>query len=282
MFRRLLPTLAVCFALVAFGCGSDDGDSASDDPSAEPADFSGRGPYAVGQVDLQLDADHLVAVFYPVEPDAVTPDAEPYTYSGEDILDPAISAILPGSLSGEVAPRGHLGRPARQRRRAVPHGAAQSRVLGQRSGSATSTTPPSPRGGMSSRRSIIPSEACGRSSTASWRLTPTERNGPTSTWTAISSSPPSICWPSPTRRPTHRWPAWSTPIGWRPRATAPAAVPPGTAAYDERVDLWIGQAPGTPLAARCRPRRVHRRGRRGRREPVPPRRRRRSSRPRAA
>ena len=58
----------------------------------------------MGQIDLELDPDHQVAVFYPVDPAAVTPDAEPYSYSGEDILDPTISALLPGSLSGEVAP----------------------------------------------------------------------------------------------------------------------------------------------------------------------------------
>ena len=116
MTRHLVLALAVTAALGAAAC-SDDGDAADGDQAAptteatfapasdaEPADFSGRGPYAVGQVDLQLDADHVVAVFYPVDPGAVTPDAEAYSYSGEDILDPTISAILPGALSGTVAP----------------------------------------------------------------------------------------------------------------------------------------------------------------------------------
>jgi alpha-beta hydrolase superfamily lysophospholipase len=103
--------------LVATACSGDDGDQADEAAStttteatlappsdAEPADFSGRGPYAVGEVDLQLDADHTVAVFYPVDRDAVTADAVAYSYSGADILDPAISAALPGALSGTVAP----------------------------------------------------------------------------------------------------------------------------------------------------------------------------------
>ncbi len=117
MRRRLALSVLVPFALLAAACGGDDG--AGDDeateatapaatfapPSdAEPADFSGRGPYAVGQIDLQLDPEHLVAVFYPVDADVVPADAEPYSYSGEDLLDPTISALLPGSLSGEVAP----------------------------------------------------------------------------------------------------------------------------------------------------------------------------------
>ena len=112
MRHRFAPCLLALLALLAAACSGDD-DSAEDTapastfapPSdAAPEDFSGRGPYAVGQVDLELDPDHQVAVFYPVDPDAVPPDAQPYSYSGEDILDPTISALLPGSLSGEVAP----------------------------------------------------------------------------------------------------------------------------------------------------------------------------------
>lgn len=115
MCRRLAPALLALLALLSAACGGDDGgDDASEDtappatfapPSdAEPQDFSGRGPYAVGQIDLQVDPEHQVAVFYPVDPAAVTPDAEPYSYSGEDILDPTIVPLLPGSLAGEVAP----------------------------------------------------------------------------------------------------------------------------------------------------------------------------------
>ncbi len=110
---NLLAPLIIVLAVVAAACGDDGGGSTTTTaPSAtfapasdaEPADYSGRGPYAVGQIDLELDPEHQVVVFYPVDADTVPADAEAYSYSGEDILDPTISAILPGSLSGEVAP----------------------------------------------------------------------------------------------------------------------------------------------------------------------------------
>lgn len=117
MPRRLLiaASLLVAPALLAAGCGGDGGDEGrgadgtteSTDAApvdVEPVDLSGRGPYAVGQIDLQFDAEHTIAVFYPVDADAVPAGAEPYSYSGEDVLDPAISALLPASLSGRVAP----------------------------------------------------------------------------------------------------------------------------------------------------------------------------------
>lgn len=111
---RFALALLLGFALAAAACGDDDGDDAGpvspeadgggEEEAAEPADYSGRGPYAVGQVDLQLGSGPVVAVFYPVDPDAVPADAQPYAYSGDDVLDPAISALLPEALSGEVAP----------------------------------------------------------------------------------------------------------------------------------------------------------------------------------
>lgn len=100
-------TAALGVALLAGACSSGDGSgspSTAELPQAEPADFSGRGPFAVGQLDLHLDDEHVVVVFYPVDRDAVTDDAEPYSYDGTDVLDPQISAVLPASLSGEVAP----------------------------------------------------------------------------------------------------------------------------------------------------------------------------------
>ena len=108
----LVVAVSVGLAAACSGSGDDQADRSTSTtvatfapPSnADPADFSGRGPYAVGEVDLQLDADHRVAVFYPVDRAAVTPDAVAYSYSGADILDPAISAALPGALSGTVAP----------------------------------------------------------------------------------------------------------------------------------------------------------------------------------
>ncbi len=114
MTRRLaLPfVLAAGLGLMAAACSSGGSDTTrtttratfAPPSSATPADFSGRGPYAVGEVDLQLDAGHRVAVFYPVDRATVTPSAVAYSYSGTDILDPAIAKLLPGALSGTVAP----------------------------------------------------------------------------------------------------------------------------------------------------------------------------------
>jgi len=103
----LLVTLLVSLALLAAACSGDDGGTnrgGTDTTAvaATPEDFSGRGPYAVGQIDLQLDADHTVAVFYPVDADAVPEEGRPYTYSGESIFGPTISGVLPGALSQEI------------------------------------------------------------------------------------------------------------------------------------------------------------------------------------
>ena len=83
---------------------ADDGAEQNTEPAAEPVDYSGRGPYAVGTIDLELDPDHAVAVFYPVDPDAVADDSEPYIYSGATIFDPSVAALLPDALGGEFAP----------------------------------------------------------------------------------------------------------------------------------------------------------------------------------
>ena len=107
MRRCLLPSLAAVLLLLA-ACsddGGDDGTAAEDTttttaPAAEPEDFSGRGPYSVGQVDLQLDADHEIAVFYPI--DEVPEEGQPYSYSGDSIFGPAISNLLPGALSDKI------------------------------------------------------------------------------------------------------------------------------------------------------------------------------------
>lgn len=112
MRRARLPLrFVLALALTGAACGDDGGgegpaevEDRVEGEAAEPVEFSGRGPYAVGQVDLQLASGPTVAVFYPVEPEEVPPGAKPYAYSGEDVLDPAVSALLPPSLSGEVAP----------------------------------------------------------------------------------------------------------------------------------------------------------------------------------
>ena len=108
--RRCLVLLSSLLLLLVAACSDGDdaggsgggatGNGAPEEVEAEPADFSGRGPYQVGEIDLQLDADHQVAVFYPV--DEVPADAEPYTYSGDTIFGPAISNLLPGALSDTI------------------------------------------------------------------------------------------------------------------------------------------------------------------------------------
>lgn len=109
--RTIVWVLAVVVLVAgAAACGSDGGDGGGDDAAATtttaaaaPVDYATRGPYAVGEVDLQLDEDHAVAVFYPVDRDAVD-GATPYSYSGDDIFGPQIVSLLPGALSGEVTP----------------------------------------------------------------------------------------------------------------------------------------------------------------------------------
>ncbi len=108
--RRLVGAVVLgVLAVGAAACGSDDGGGGEGAATtttavAEPVDYATRGPYAVGEVDLQLDEDHAVAVFYPVDRDAVADDATPYSYSGEDILGPEVVSLLPGALAGEIAP----------------------------------------------------------------------------------------------------------------------------------------------------------------------------------
>lgn len=112
MRRTIVWVLAaVVLAVGASACSSDGGDEGGGEDAATatteaaaPVDYATRGPYAVGEVDLQLDDDHAVAVFYPVDRDAVAADATPYSYSGEDIFGPDIVALLPGALSGEITP----------------------------------------------------------------------------------------------------------------------------------------------------------------------------------
>ena len=101
--RTWTAVLAIVAVVVA-ACSSGTTEPSATSGAAEPADYSGRGPYAVGVLELALDPDHPVLVFYPVDPAGVAEGSEPYTYSGGDIFEPAIADILPGALAGEVAP----------------------------------------------------------------------------------------------------------------------------------------------------------------------------------
>src|SRR3954453_12578717 len=105
--RRPVILIVASALLVLVACTNGDdaggsgagatGNGAPEEVEAEPTDFSGPGPYDVGEVDLQLDPEHQIAVFYPV--DAVPDGPEPYTYSGDSIFGPQISNLLPGALS---------------------------------------------------------------------------------------------------------------------------------------------------------------------------------------
>lgn len=87
-------------------CASDDsGDSASDDEAgdstttsapADAIDFAEPGPYPVGVVDFTVD-ENKIAVFYP---GAVGEEEglEQYTYSGAELFGPELADLLPGAF----------------------------------------------------------------------------------------------------------------------------------------------------------------------------------------
>jgi dienelactone hydrolase len=112
-FRQLF-VVVVASAVLAAACGDDTGSGgradagsgggSDGDVTAEPTSYAGRGPYAVGEIDLELDAEHQVAVLYPVDPDTVGEDAQAYSYSGDTIFGPEISDVLPGALSAAISP----------------------------------------------------------------------------------------------------------------------------------------------------------------------------------
>ena len=258
MPRRLVPVLVLLFALVAVACSGDDGggDEATEStapaatfapPSdATPEDFSGRGPYAVGQIDLQLDPEHLVAVFYPVDPADVPADAQPYSYSGEDILDPTISALLPGSLSGEVAPADTwVGLPASD---AGPfptvlhsHGFSGNLRFGNQHNAAVASwgyvvaAVDHPERGLASIRDAFVA------GNAEERERPDEyldSDQLIAGLDLLAETNEQADSPIAGAVDTEQVAAEGHSAG---------GSASGTAAYDDRVDLWIGQAPGTPL-----------------------------------
>ena len=266
MHRRLAVPIALSVALLAAACSDSDSGGAAGPtttveasatttsaaptttvaPEAEPSDFSGRGPYAVGQVDLQLDADHLVAVFYPVEPDAVTPDAEPYMYSGADILDPAISAILPGSLSGEVAPPDTwVGLPASDDGPFPTvlhsHGFSGNLRFGNQHNAAVASwgyvvaAVDHPERGL---RSILDSFLSPDAEGAERADEYLDSDQLIAALDLLTESSAAVDSPLTGVVDTDRVAAEGHSAG---------GSASGTAAYDERIDLWIGQAPGTPL-----------------------------------
>ncbi|MFA9563591.1 MAG: alpha/beta hydrolase family protein [Acidimicrobiales bacterium] len=270
MPRHLLLSLALAVTLLGAACSDSEGDDTQDSaatagqavtttdvavatttsvapvPEAEAADFSGRGPYSVGQVDLQLDADHVVAVFYPVDPDAVTPDAEAYSYSGVDILDPAISAILPGSLSGEVSPADTwVGLPASDDGPFPTvlhsHGFSGNARFGNQHNAAVASwgyvvaAVDHPERGL---RSILDGFLAGDASETERPDEFLDSDQLIAALDLLADSNEAAESPLLGVVDTDRVAAEGHSAG---------GSASGTAAYDERVAVWIGQAPGTPL-----------------------------------
>lgn len=249
---RLSLALLLVLAVVAAACGDDGGDAGpapADDGGgaeqevAEPADFSERGPYSVGQVDLQLDSGPVVAVFYPADPAAVPDEAEPYAYSGEDVLDPAISALLPEALSGEVAPADTWVEVPASGDGPFPlvlhsHGfSGNARFANQHNAAVASwgyvvAAVDHPERGLAA---ILEAFLGGEASTSSDELLDSDQLLEALDLLTAAEG------------------VAGTPLegvvdGERVAAEGHSAggSASGTAAYDDRVDLWLGQAPATP------------------------------------
>ncbi len=210
-------------------------------PRSSPSSFSGRGPYAVGEVDLALDDDHQVAVFYPVDPDAVPADAEPYSYSGDTIFGPDdLEPPARGSVRRDHHP-GHLRRRPGQRRRAVPRRAPQPRLLRQ---------PPLRQPAQRHRRLVGLRGGRRRPSRAGRGVDPgvlhRRRRGRASR--RVPRQRPAGRRPRPAGRVRGRLADTVDTEQVAAEGHSAGGSASGTAAYDDRVDLWIGQAPGTPLA----------------------------------
>ena len=273
MSRRLALLLALTATLLGAACSDSGGEAADEEitvtetgeasssgvttstststsvaatPDAEPADFSGRGPYPVGQVDLELGPEHTVAVFYPVDPGAVPSDAEPYSYNGEDILDPAVSAILPGSLSAEVAPADTwVGAPASDDGPfpTVLHSHGFSgnlRFANQHNAAIASwgyvvAAVDHPERGLRSILDSFLAPAAEEGERADEYL---DSDQLVAALDLLAETGASADSPLAGVVDTER-------VATEGHSAGGSAS--GTAAYDPRVDLWIGQAPGTPL-----------------------------------
>lgn len=114
---RLPRTLTALFAAVILlaACTSTDptGDGAEGEPgdseaadagttseAVEPENFAADGPFTVGVTELDLGGTPVV-VFYPADPSA-TAEAAIYQYSGAEIFGEEIAALLPGAFAEPV------------------------------------------------------------------------------------------------------------------------------------------------------------------------------------
>jgi dienelactone hydrolase len=245
--RRCLLLLLVAALAAACTDGDDAGGSgggatgngAPEETEVEPVEFSGRGPYAVGEVDLALDEDHQVAVFYPVDPDAVPADAEPYSYSGDTIFGPEISNLLPGALADEITiPDTYVDAPA-SGDGPFPvvlhsHGFSGNLRFGNRHNATVASwgyvvaAVDHPERGVVS---ILESFIAGGEGERPDEYLDSDQLVAALDLLAESELADTV--------DTEQVAAEGHSAG---------GSASGTAAYDDRVDLWIGQAPGTPLA----------------------------------
>lgn len=256
MTRRVaLPVLlAASLVIGAAACSGGDSDTAptttratfAPPSDATPADFSGRGPFAVGQVDLQLDAGHRVAVFYPVDRAAVSPDAVAYSYSGTDILDPSISALLPGALSGTVAPPDTWRDLPASSEGPFPtvlhsHGFSGNLRFGNQHNAAVASwgfvvaAVDHPERGLAAILNVFLAGDAGAQPTVDEFLDSDQLIDALDLLATTNDDPDS---PLAGAIDTERVAAEGHSAG---------GSASGTAAYDSRVDLWIGQAPVAPL-----------------------------------
>lgn len=111
--RSLIALLATLLVLAACSSSDSTGGTAEREPGdseaadagttsedVEPQNFATDGPFTVGVTDLDL-AGTPVVVFYPADPSG-TSDAARYQYSGAEIFGEEIAALLPGAFSEPV------------------------------------------------------------------------------------------------------------------------------------------------------------------------------------
>jgi dienelactone hydrolase len=91
--------LALVVALLAANCGDDGGESSSDSEGTETQDFSGRGPHLVGATRTEIDTDRPVEVFYPAAGDAAPADARGYRVTPEEAWGRFLDLVPEGVVS---------------------------------------------------------------------------------------------------------------------------------------------------------------------------------------
>ena len=92
--------LGLSLALCATSCSDTKTTTESPAITTDPVDYSQPGQYNVGVLNLQVDADHRLSVFYPA--DTVPSDAKQFSYSGTDLLAGDIAKLLPGAFRNPI------------------------------------------------------------------------------------------------------------------------------------------------------------------------------------